>query len=466
MRSWRSRPTSGVQSLNKKTHGYEVHRIALTENRDGSGPAGLLYVGIDVGRRTHMVAAIPRQRMEDDSWERVPARRFTAMGTGYRELSDWLTGSGLEPHQIQVGLEPTGGWYAQTAAAWLVRGGYQLSWLQNAALHERRQLMIGKQTKTDALDARLIARLLYERDCLGTQRGFLHRAPRSVDALRLLVRNRTKLVEAQTRYRLQLTAIVDVLFPELKAFFTSSITGKVVRHLLEEYATPQRVAAAAPADLYEVVVRKGRARRLAKRMDELQELAAGSAGLVDDIGPILNAQEWLLSQLNVVDAQIANVEDALAQTLAGWPSEELTILSSLPGMTVLRQAVLISAMGDIASFQSDRQLRKLLGWYPEAKESGTSVFKHRLGQSGNRLARREIWLWVMFLISPKSPATPFRTFYQRLRNRGVPGRTAIGHVAGKLISVMFHCLRSGQPYDLQRHAFALGRGDAKSVFEA
>lgn len=110
---------------------------------------------------------------------------------------------------------------------------------------------------------------------------------------------------------------------------------------------------------------------------------------------------------------------------------ELQVLNSLPGMTTLRQAVLLSAMGDIASFQSDRQLRKLLGWYPEVKESGTSVFKHRLGQSGNRLARREIWLWVMFLISPKSEATPFRTFYQRLRDRGVPGRTAIGHVAGK-----------------------------------
>lgn len=49
------------------------------------------------------------------------------MGSGYRELADWLTGSGLKPHQIQVGLEPTGGWYSQTAAAWLTRGGYQLS---------------------------------------------------------------------------------------------------------------------------------------------------------------------------------------------------------------------------------------------------------------------------------------------------------------------------------------------------
>jgi len=133
----------------------------------------------------------------------VPPSRFASGGKGYRELTAWLAISGLEPNQIKIGLEPTGGWYSQTVAAWLVRHGYQISWLQNAALHERRQLAIGKQTKTDALDARLIARLLYERDCLGSQRGFLQRAPRSADALRLLVRNRTKLVEHETRYRLQ-----------------------------------------------------------------------------------------------------------------------------------------------------------------------------------------------------------------------------------------------------------------------
>jgi transposase len=446
--------------------GARTTESALTENRDGTVPAGMLYVGIDIGRRSHMVAAIPRQRMEDGSWERASARRFAAMGSGYRELADWLSGSGLEPNQIQVGLEPTGGWYSQTAAAWLMRGGYQLSWLQNAALHERRQLAIGKQTKTDALDARLIARLLYERDCLGNQRGFLHRAPRSADALRLLVRNRTKLVEEQTRYRLQLTAILDVLFPELKGFFRGSITGQVVRHLLEAYPTPQRIADAAPTDLYDVVVRRGRARRHADRMEELQGLAAASAGLVDDIAPILKAQTWLLSQLNLVDEQIANIEKALADALECWPPGDLQVLNSLPGMTTLRQAVLLSAMGDIATFQSDRQLRKLLGWYPEAKESGTSVFKHRLGQSGNRLARREIWLWVMFLISPKSQATPFRTFYKRLRVRGVSGRTAIGHVAGKLISVLFHCLRSSELYDIERHARDLGRGEALPGFEA
>lgn len=45
------------------------------------------------------------------------------------------------------------------------------------------------------------------------------------------------------------------------------------------------------------------------------------------------------------------------------------------------------------------------------------------------------------------------------------GRTAIGHVAGKLISVIFFCIRSGELYDPHRHAHDLGHDDANLGFE-
>jgi transposase len=429
----------------------------LTESRGGPAPAGnCLYVGIDVGRRQHVVAAISQERMENGSWERAGVHRFATSGRGFRELTSWLESFDLEPQKIHIGCEPTGGWYAQTVAAWLERHDYQVSWLQNWALHERRQLAIGKQTKTDALDARLIARLLYERDRLGIRRGFLHRIPHSTDAIRMLVRNRAKLVEQRTRYRLQLTAIEDVLFPELKDFFKTTITGPAARHLLEAYATPDQVAAAEPADLYDVVVKRGHAGRLASCLMDLQLVAADSAGLVHDIDPILQAQDWLLYQMRLLDGQIDSVEDAIANALQAWPAKQRAILDSLPGMSTMRQAILLSTIGDLSTFREDRQLRKLLGWYPEARESGSSLSKHRLGHSGNRMARREIWLWALQLLAPQHPPTPFRAYYQRLRDCGMPGHVAIGHLAGKLISVLFFCLQSGQLYDPGRHARDLG----------
>lgn len=435
---------------------------ALTENWGGTAPAGSrLYVGIDAGRRHHVVAAIVQERMENGSWERAGAHHIPTNGQGFRELIVWLQASGHLPSQVRIGCEPTGGWYAETVAAWLERHGYEVSWLQNWAVHERRLLAIGKQTKTDALDARLIARLLYEREFHAQNKGFLNGGPRSTDALRLLVRNRVRLIEQRTRHRLQLTAIEDVLFPELKDFFRSSISSSAVRLLLEAFATPRAVATAAPDLIYEVLVRRGRARIHAARIDELQQLASESAGLVAGIEPILHAQGWILRQLRAVDEQIADIEQATAKALGAWPADQRAVLESFPCMSLTRQAVLLSAIGDVAEFRNDGQLRKLLGWYPEARESGSSLSKHQLGNSGNRLGRREVWFWAMQLIAPRQQATPFAAYYQRLRQRGMSGHTAVGHLAGKVISVLFFCLRSGQPYDPLKHARALGFSDAK-----
>ena len=149
-------------------------------------------------------------------------------------------------------------------------------------------------------------------------------------------------------------------------------------------------------------------------------------------------------------------EAAIGAVLEQWSHQDRVVLASLPAMTLVRQAVLLASIGDIACFRDDRQLRKLLGWYPEARESGSSLSKHRLGRSGNRMARHEVWLWAWELIAPAHANTPFRDYYSRLRARGMVGRVAMGHLAGKLISVLFHCLRSGIPYDPQRHARDLG----------
>src|SRR5579859_3787555 len=121
-------------------------------------------------------------------------------------------------------------------------------------------------------------------------------------------------------------------------------------------------------------------------------------------------------------------------TLESWPAEQRAVLNSFPCMSEMRQAVLLAAIGDVNTFRHDGQLRKLLGWNPEARESGTTVSTHRLGYSGNRLGRREVWFWAMQLISPRQPATALAAYYRRLRARGLPRHAAVGHV--KLISVL------------------------------
>lgn len=440
--------------------GARSTNATLTENRGGTAATGThLYVGIDVGRRFHLVTAVPRSRMEDGSWERAATKRISTDTQGFHELLAWLSETDLPPEDVRIGCEPTGGGYALPVAAWLERHGYRVQWLQNWAVHDRRHLLIGKQAKTDALDARLIARLVYERDCLGMVGGFITNAPKETYALRMLVRNRSKLSDLQRRYRLQLGAIEDMLFPELKQLFRTSTTGPTTRVLVEHFPTPAALAAASADEVHHVLAHEAHASRVVSRIPTMQELARSSVGLTEDIDALLHAQRWLLHQLKSVDQELKEVGSAVTEALAVWPAETRAVLSSLPCLGPWRQAVLLSVAGDLARFRSDRQLRKFLGWYPEARESGTTLSQHRLGLSGNRLARREVWLWAMSVVSPLTPTSPFRDYYQRLRARGMPGHVAIGHLAGKLISVLFFCARSGQLYDPERHSRDLGSDD-------
>ncbi|HKA51286.1 MAG TPA: hypothetical protein VKK19_17015 [Candidatus Dormibacteraeota bacterium] len=71
--------------------------------------------------------------MANGSRERATARKFAITSSGFRDLAQWLGGSGLEPTRIAIGCEPTGGWYSRTVAAWLEPQGYEINWLQNWA---------------------------------------------------------------------------------------------------------------------------------------------------------------------------------------------------------------------------------------------------------------------------------------------------------------------------------------------
>lgn len=442
--------------------------IVLTENRGSAVPAGpgCLYVGLDIGRRSHTVAAIPRARMEDGGWERARPRRIISHRKGFDELNAWLVSFGYEAGLTKIGIEPTGAVYGRALAEFLEQRGYQIAWLQNWAVHEKRQLLLGRQLKTDAVDARLIARLLFERDVFGLSRSFLAGPPQDTTGLRMLVRNRLRLLGLKTRYRLQLTQILDMVFPELKDFVRGSLTTPAIIRLLWAFPEPAELAAVDPNQLRGLLAKTCRAPRLAARAAELQALAAQSAGIVNGLQDLLPTQRWLISQVLSLEADLKNIDATIADSLKAWPPADRQILESFPLMSSWREAVLLSEIGDIRSFRNERQLRKLLGWYPEIVESGTSVSKQRLGLKGRRIARRELWLWSLALTSPLMPPTPFAAYYRRLVARGMAKPTALGHLAGKLVAVLFHCLKAGEPYDRVRHARQLGLKDVSLSSEA
>src|SRR5579859_957565 len=324
------------------------------------------YLGVDVGRRCHTVRALARSAFESGGtrWQHAPTLAVAVSRVGYEKiaallgrLTDDLAGD------VVAGLEPTGGYYARTVHAYLSSLGLPVHWVKNNAVHDARDAVYGKKTKTDPADARLIARLLYLREAVGQEYAFTagHDQVGVYATLRLLTSNRWKLRQAQVRAGNQLTQILDVVFPELAEVFTKSLTSPAALALLACYPTPAAVAAAGHEEIYRTVVFEGKAPRKASQVPRLLELAAGSVGIATGIDDLIAAENYLTGQLRRLAEEVASIEERIMTTVTLAP--EARVICSFPAARELRAATLLGAMGaPVSAFHSGKALRRHLGW--------------------------------------------------------------------------------------------------------
>lgn len=269
--------------------------------------------------------------------------------------------------------------------------------------------------------------------------------------LRLLVELRWKQVQARRRASNQLMQVLDVLFPELRRVFRKSTVRPTPLHLLSRFPTAQAIAAASEQDLHRVLVGEARSLRHQTAAPELRRFARDSVGVREGREVLQLAQGWLVRQLQDLRHALADLEARIEAAVAEFPETE--ILRTFPYMSSRRIATLLAGMGaPVEAFPSDRALRRQWGWYVELEQSGARV-RSRLGRGGYRGTRRELYLMALQLVKDESRDNPFRHYYRRLL-RGNPTpkvpKVALGHVASKLVTVMYVCMRRRQPYDPAR----------------
>lgn len=414
------------------------------------------YVGIDVGRRQHSAAILSADQAAH-GWERARVLPFSADVFGFKELLSRLEEVGATPEQTVCALEATGGYYSQPIFQWLRRRGYAVLWVRNQAVHDLRETVYGRRSKSDVEDARLIARLLYLRDAIGQEYAFqvANEGELRYRNLRLLVELRWKQVQARRRASNQLMQVLDVLFPEMRLIFRKSTTLATPLHLLKRLPTVSEIAAASEADLYRILVGEARSLRHQTSAHALKSLARETVGVTEGADTLRLAQGWLVGMISDLDRAISDLEERIAAAIRDLPETET--LGTFPYMSPTRIATLLAGMGaPIEAFPTDRALRKQWGWYVEIEQSGCRE-RSRLGRGGYRGTRRELYLLAMQLVADRAADNPFKRYYHRLlQGNPVPKvpKVALGHVASKLVTVMYVCMKRREPYDprkLLRH---------------
>jgi transposase len=165
-------------------------------------------------------------------------------------------------------------------------------------------------------------------------------------------------------------------------------------------------------------------------------------------------QAWLLEQIDMLEPSWKELLSHVEQLIAAHPYS--TIIASFPVKSPLWSATLISMIGTIERFHNYGEFRAYAGWYPKVEQSGTSIHSSSLANDGARSLRNVFGQMALMYLTPPYHATAFYRFYQRLVARGMRKSAALGHVAGKLASVLYHCLKTMTPYDEKKHLQDMG----------
>jgi len=440
---------------------------SLSRSDTGNSPSvnERIYVGIDVGYKEHVVAAIKMTTFNfsshQDSWKRAKTLHFTSDATGFKQLRRYLDKLSTKPLDFLILLEPTGGYYGMTLLMYLISEGYQVLQVENKAVKDYREKIFGSETKTDDTDARLMARMGFLHELVGEEFSIqpVHITHPDDAALKVMVRDLVKLQKEITRRLNQLQQVVAVTFPELKAVFISSTASKSVRALLERYPSPQELGEAKSEEV-KALLWSAHAYKHAKRADELIALAKSSAGL-KAMTHHQWRQGWIIKQLPILEEARKELVEQLSRAIASHPYKP--IIESLPIKSPIWTATLIAVIGNLDRFQNYAEFKAYMGWYPKVAQSGSSVYHTGLAQHGVRLTRNVLGQMSVLLLAPTIRTTPFREFYEKLVARGMKPATAKGHMAGKLAVVLYSMLKTMKPYDERKHRKEMGLPEPEGV---
>ena len=419
---------------------------AFRELVDDLDPRRVLLVGIDVAKASWVVLGCDLHGNVVIDGTKVAADR-----AGLGQLAGLLgqARARVGAQLVVVGVEAAGH-YHQTLAAHLAdRDDLLLRLINPAAVAAVRKTQLNRRRKTDWLDAAAICDLLVRGE---GSRFLLGDDPAT--ALRPLWSGRKDLVDARTRLRLQVLALVDCLWPGLTAHDTAlgvrpvlrnlftTKAGRILLGLLAQDWSPERIATHDTARLKALFARHGcqlkvtvAARILTRARESLRPHPAATAGK-----PVLLAA--LLATLETLDRQVAELEVEMAGLL---PHTEGAKLTQIDGIGTVAASGFVAFVGSARRWGDWSKVWRGAGLDPARSQSGPTDVNFSISREGSAWGRRA----VLDLASAacRKPGR-WRDAYQRRINldRKPPlvALTATGNSVGR---TCFALMLTGADYD-------------------
>ena len=184
----------------------------------------------------------------------------------------------------------------------------------------------------------------------------------------------------KTRLYIQLTACLDITFPELKDnFFNDNLKTKAAHNLLKEVSSPKDIANLR-IDYLTNLISKGSRGFDRKRVESLKSLAKVSVGITSSCYSLKVSR--LIEHIELIERQIDTVLAVINELMI----EKDSPLLNIPGMGYIQAANILSVINSIERFSSSRQLLAYAGLDPIIRQSGKFVASStRMSKRGNAL---------------------------------------------------------------------------------
>lgn len=382
----------------------------------------MYFVGIDISKFKHDCAIIDELGyVITSSWS------FNNDCEGFSLFRDLLNALDGEK---KIGFESTGH-YGHNLKMFLEANNFSFMEFNPLLISRFVRGKSLRKTKTDSLDAQSIAQYLMTVEYKPYPPSFYH-----MDQLKSLTRFRDSLVRQHSKQLVELTNVLDKVFPEFKPFFDRRFSATAL-YILAHYQSPEKIANM-NAKSYEALRKKSHGKFSMLKFAQLKALAKNTVGRSDDF--LLKQMEITMDIENQLDAKIDEIETQIFECVRGLNPPILTI----PGIGELTAAVILSEYGDFRKFENPAQMLSFAGLEPGYYQSGQAEHGGHMVKHGSSHLRYALMNACLPLITYEPV---FAEYYAKKRAEGKPHRVALTHVAKKLLRVIYTLQTKNIPYD-------------------
>ena len=371
----------------------------------------MIYVGIDISKYKHDCFIC-----SDTGEVIVENLSFENNQKGFQKFLDLL--KPYDNSNVHIGLEATGH-YGLNLKLFLEKNNYNFMEFNPLLVKEFAKSLSLRKTKTDKVDSIVICHKLMSVPYKPNSKLFYHKY-----SIKSLSRLRETLVKQRSKYMLQMTNTLDILFPEFKPFFSNRFSTTSL-FILKKYKTVSKISNMKD---FETLNKISHGKFAYSKFVKLKDLAKNTIGESNELFEF--QLQTILSLYEEIDSKIVSLDKQISTIIKDLNPPTL----SIPGIGAISCASIISEFGDISKFNNAGQMLSFAGLEPGIIESGTMSSKGKMVKRGSGYLRQTLMNVTMVVISNNHT---FYDYFHKKMNEGKPYRVSLSHVCKKLIRVIF-----------------------------